>query len=128
MGDFTQIIGDQQDLTREQQKKAGTPLSGAMDDKIKQFLETLIQLIDSEEIDPYVPESFLNQEIYSGLSEEWKEKSDLALINIASQIQQIDQFYRSNQTPDSSPQLQSMVEALWEMKQRIEEHHDVFKF
>ena len=91
-------------------------------------MKTLIGILDSGEIDPYEPKTFLNMDVYESLDEQWQDKVDLALVNISNQVRLIHEFHVSNDTPDESPQLQTMVEHLWEMKQRIEEHYDVFKF
>ena len=130
MADFHDTIKAHQgsDLTTEESKKAGQPVAGTMDDAPKNYLKDLIKLIESGEIDPNDQNTFLVEEIYKDLPEEWREKTDLALLNIANQIRLIYDFYTHNETPEESPQLQTMIEHLWDMKQRIEEHHDVFKF
>ena len=117
-------------MSFKDQKTAGTPVAGDMDDEHEHFLETLFGLIDSGEVDVYDQESFLNRDIYNHLDDEWREKVDLSLANIAHQIRLIDEFRQHEDAPESSPQLQTMVEQLWQMKQQIEidEDHDVFKF
>lgn len=67
-------------------------------------------------------------DIYNTLDEAWQDKADLSLQNIAGQVRIIAEFMASKETPDESPQLQTMVEQLWQSKQQIEKHHDVFKF
>ncbi len=116
------------DLTIEEQKSAGVPLSGALDTEYKNFLQTLKKLLDDGTIDPFDPQTFLNAGVYNDLDEEVQEKADLALVNIAHQIRLIHGFLESSETPDESPQLQTMVEQLWEMKQKIEIDNDVFVF
>jgi len=128
MADFNSIMAQKQNLSEDDQKKAGAPVSGGIGDKYKEFLKTVIGLIDSGEINVLDPQSFLNKDVYDGLDEGWKEQTDLALVNITQQLRMIDEFYRSKKTPDESPQLETMIEQLWQTKQRIEETHDVFKF
>ncbi len=125
---FTQALADHQDLPVDDQKKAGQPVTGTIDEEHTNFLKTLIALIDSGEIKVGDPQSFLKHDVYDGLEEQWKDKTDLALNNISDQVSLIHEYWISKQTPNDSPQLQTMVEQLWQMKQRIEEHHDVFKF
>lgn len=115
-------------LTDAQQKSAGTPIAGTMSKEHRDFLHTIKTLIDAGEIDPYDQQSFLREEVYNDLDESWQEKTDLALINIAHQLRLIHEFLERSDTPDESPQLQTMVEQLWQMKQQIEGQHDVFKF
>jgi len=84
-------------------------------------------LLDSGEINPEEPKSFLKQEIYENLDDEWKDKVDLSLANIANQIRLIAEAHKQAGS-ENAVQLQTMVEQLWQMKQQIEEQHDAFKF
>jgi hypothetical protein len=86
------------------------------------------KLLESGEIDVTKPETFLHKDVYDKLEPEWKAKTDLIMVNVATLLGHIYDFYKSKQTPDASPQLGSMIEELWQMKQRIEVHADVFKF
>lgn len=115
-------------LSEAAQVKAGTPITGDMGDEYKRFAATVSALLEKGEIDVTKPETFLNQSVYDGLDEEWKAKTDLTMLNVATLLAHIYEFYKSKQTPDACPQLATMIEQLWEMKQRIETHADVFKF
>jgi len=115
-------------VSDEEQILAGRALTGSMEEKHNQFIKDVIRLIDSGEINLMNPRSFLKIDVYEKLDEEWRDKTDLALINIANQLSNIIEFFKSKKTPDESPHLQTMIEQLWIMKQRIEEHYDVFKF
>jgi len=128
MADFATSMAHPTNLTEEEQKKVGQPLRGDMDDEHKNFCTTITKLFESGAIDVTKPETFLNQEVYDKLEPEWKTKTDMALMNIATLLNHIYGFYKSKQTPDACPQLASMIDQLWEMKQRIETHADVFKF
>ena len=128
MADFSTIMGAHDDLSEEQQKHAGQAIGGAMGNEHTNFLQAVIGMMDRKEIDSSQPQSLLNHDVYDALPEEWRDKVDLALINIADQLRLIEEFYRSTATPNAAPQLQTMIEQLWQMKQRIEETHDVFKF
>ncbi|MFA7681920.1 MAG: hypothetical protein WCX61_02720 [Candidatus Peribacteraceae bacterium] len=128
MDNFTSIMAKQTGMTEKEQQKAGQAISGDMGEEHSAFAKTLKKLVDAGEIDPLNPRTFLKQDVYDSLPEEWQEKTDLALMNIANQLVRIVDFWSSKETPDASPQLQTMIEHLWQMKQRIEEHHDVFKF
>lgn len=128
MPDFAQTMAQPADLTEAQQVKAGAPMKGDMDDDHKRFAATVSKLLENGTIDVTKPESFLNQSVYDSLEPEWKSKTDLATMNIATLLTHIYEFYKSKQTPDACPQLANMIEELWQMKQRIEIHADVFKF
>jgi hypothetical protein len=128
MADFNTLMQEHQDLPEDQQKKAGQAIAGKMDIDVEEFLHKLLDLIENKTIDPTHPETFINTDVYDIMPQEWKGKTDLALLNIAAQITRIVDFYTSKETPNESPQLQTMIEGLWLMKQRIEEKYDVFKF
>ncbi|MDD5055241.1 MAG: hypothetical protein PHZ00_03145 [Candidatus Peribacteraceae bacterium] len=115
-------------LSEAAQKQAGQPIGGDMGDQEKNFCITITKLFERSEIDVTKPESFLNKDVYDRLEPEWKTKTDLSIGNIAILLNHIYEFYKSKQTPDACPQLATMIKQLWEMKQRIEVHADVFKF
>lgn len=127
MNDFVAKVANAKDLTVDEQKKAGTPVSGAMDSEYVHFLATLKTMLKDGEIDPFDPKSFLKMDVYNGLDEEWQDKADITLQNIAGQLRMLSQ-YLAGDNPEESPQLKTMVDQLWQTKQVIEEHHDVFKF
>lgn len=128
MPDFAQAIEDHKDLPEDAQKKAGQAIAGKMDDEHAAFLQTLLKMLDDHVLNTVDPESFIKRDVYDTMPQEWKGKTDLALINIADQVRRIEEFYISKHTPNESPQLQQMIEELWQMKQRIEETYDVFVF
>ena len=125
---FLKKVTEQVDLSIEDQQKAGTPLTGTMDPKLEKFLHDLIKLIDEKQIDPYVPDSFLNKDVYDQLDEKWQGKVDLALVNMVDLVRKIEEYFRSKQTPNECPQYENMLVTIIQMKERLEEHHDVFKF
>ncbi|OGJ60037.1 hypothetical protein A2635_02560 [Candidatus Peribacteria bacterium RIFCSPHIGHO2_01_FULL_51_9] len=126
--DFFKMMSEPPTLSTEEQKQAGKPSQGKMSEEHKKFLQTVIALIDSGQIDPYAPESLLNKQIYDSLDEPDQGKIDQALLNIADMVRMIEEFFRSTETPDESPQLQEMIDYLWQIKQRAEKVHDIFKF
>ena len=128
MADIRKLAAQYKDLSEEEQKKAGKAIAGKMDPKHEEFLKVLIKMLDEKTIDTSKPETFINQDVYALMPQEWKGKTDMALINIAEQIDRIANFFRSKETPNESPQLQQMISSLWLMKQRIEDTYDVFKF
>lgn len=128
MADFLQTIGQQQPLSEADQKKAGQSVGAKMGEEHEAFMKTILRMLDAKEIDALKPQSFLKMDIYNRLDEMWKGKVDLALINIATLLGHIVDFRLSKKTPDESPELESMISSLWQMKQRIEDTHDVFKF
>lgn len=128
MADFLATIGQQIPLSEAAQVKAGQSTASKMGTKHESFMKEVLRLIDSKEIDLNKPQSILKMEVYNALDEEWQSKVDRALINVCNLLSHIVAFRISKKTPDESTELQSMIEYLWQMKQRIEETHDVFKF
>lgn len=128
MPNITQLAKQYQDLPEDEQKKAGAAIAGKMDPKVEEFLKGLLKLLDEKQIDTSNPDSFIKRDVYDTMPQPFQAKTDMALVNIADQVRRIEEFYKSTQTPNESPQLQAMIEGLWQMKQRIEEHYDVFKF
>jgi hypothetical protein len=128
MSKFDDKLREYKDLSESAQKQAGKAIAGDMKIDHANFLKTMIGLLDKGDIVASDPQSFLKKDVYDALSEEWKDKVNLSLINIAEQIRLIENFYRSEKTPNSSPHLETMIEHLWQMKERIEKEHDVFKF
>ncbi len=129
MADFHAAIAQHKDLSEEAQKKAGQATGSDMDQKHKAFLASLIAMLDRKEIDASIPSSLINQDVYSKLPQQSKDAVDYSLLNVADQLRRIEDYFRSTQTPNASPQLQTMIEHFWDMKSRLEEKHgDVFKF
>lgn len=128
MADFAAAMANPTELSEAAQVKAGAPILGDMGDEYKHFAVTISTLLENGSLDVGKPETFLNKSVYDGLDQEWKGRADMAMMNVATLLSHIYDFYKSKQTPDACPQLATMIEQLWDMKQRIETHGDVFKF
>lgn len=129
MTDFAAAIAEHKNISEEAQKKAGQATGSDMDAKHKQFLADLIGMLDRKEINSSAPASFLKEENYVKLDEEAKNSVDYALLNLSDELRHIEWYFRSKTTPNASPQLQTMIEHLWNMKSRLEEKYgDVLKF
>ena len=123
------LYDEHKDLGEDAQKQAGKAIAGTMRPEIEAFLNALLGLLEKKEIDPGNPKSFLNAAVYDALGETDKDKIDLALINLGHMLEDVIEFRLSKLTPDSSPQLETMIAALLQTKTRIEEKvGDVFKF
>jgi hypothetical protein len=126
---FATVLKQFSSVSPEQEAIAGKAIAGAMDDDVEAFMKQILELLEQKRLDPWDPQTFLKHEVYDSLPQEWKDHTDLALLNIADLLRLIVEFRVSKKTPDSSPQLQTMIKQLWAMKQRIEAHgHDVFIF
>ncbi len=128
MTDFMTQMTANADLSLAEQKSAGAALGGDMGQKHKDFVKNLSTMIEAGKIDPSSIQTILNKEVYDHLNEVVKAKVDYALPNIAILLTHVIGFYRSKQTPDACPQLETMIEQLWEMKERLEVHRDIFIF
>lgn len=129
MTDFVTQIAQQPKISERKQVELGKAAGNDMGSVHKDFLAQIIAMLDRKEIDVGKPESFLNIGIYDRLPQAIRGKVDFAMVNIADQLRRIEEFYRSKKTPNASPELQTMIEHLWQMKDRIEtQYGDVFKF
>lgn len=129
MSDWISTVKGSPQLSDDAQKKMGQAGGNDMDDEHKKFLAVLIGLLDRKEIDAMAPSSFVKQKQYEALPEEARDAVDYALVNLADQIRHIEEFFRSKATPNASPELQSMIEHLWQMTSRLElKYGDVLKF
>ena len=128
MADFLHKLQKHKDLPVESQKAAGRAIAGKMSPAHEQFLKEVIALIDQGAIDSRKPRSCIKEDVYASMPKPWQAKVDKALPNIVDQLRFIENFYRSKQTPDASPQLETMIAHLWQMKEKIEKEYDVFKF
>lgn len=129
MADLTSLYDAHKDLSDADAIKAGKASEGVMGDDHSNFVKAIATMLQNGDINPFQPETFLKRENYDQLTEDSKAKVDLSMMNIADLLRHIADFYLSKETPDSSPQLETMIEQLWVMKERVEQQHgDVFKF
>lgn len=128
MADMKSLYDEHADLSEADQKKAGKAIAGSMGHEHTEFVKLVCDMLTKKEIDPALPETLLNKDVFAQLSEEAKSAVELALVNIVDQLRHVAEFYLSKETPDASPQLQNMIEQLWHMKERVEMRYgDVFK-
>jgi hypothetical protein len=129
MADLTSLYDEHKDLSDADAMKAGKAIQGTMGDAHTDFVKLISKMLQAGEINPFEPETFLKNENYDKLSEEQKSQVNLSMVNVADLLRHVADFYLSKETPDASPQLQTMIEQLWEMKERVEKTYgDVFKF
>ncbi len=129
MTDLASLMGQHKDLSEEDQKKAGQAIAGKMEPRHYDFLKALTAMLKEEKINIHNPETFFKKETYDELDAGARSKVDLATVNIADLLRHIAEFYLSKKTPDESPQLQTMIEQLWTMKERVEKQYgDVYIF
>ena len=129
MADMSSLYGQNKPLSEEQQKQIGKSPAGAMGNLHTSFVKTVAELIQSGSINVYDTATFYNPGAYEALSEETRGQVDLAVINIANLLHHIADYYLSKETPNASPQLQQMIEELWQMKDRLEgKYGDILKF
>jgi hypothetical protein len=127
MPDFHSSITKHTDVNPDVVARMNAPVTGAMDEEHTKFLARIIKLLDEKKIDVSVPTSFLNADVYAQLGEAEQRQIDVALPNIADQVRLIEGFFRDTKTPNACPQLQTMIEHLWQMTRRLEERYDVLK-
>ena len=127
--DLHALIAKHKHLSEEAQMKAGQSKATPMPEEHKKFVATVVSLVERGEIDLHNTDSFMNQTAYGKLSDEQKGEIALAVVNLATEIEHIYEFFKSKQTPNESSELQHMVEYAWQKVQKIEAScGDVFKF
>jgi hypothetical protein len=129
MADIASLYDQNKDLPEEQQKKIGQSPAGPMGDEHTNFVKTIARMIKGGEINVYQLETFYNPGVYDKLTQQQKDEIGPAMVNIADQLRHVAEYYISKQTPDASPQLEQMIEALWQMKDKVEQKYgDILKF
>ncbi len=129
MTDLSSLYDEHKDLSDADAAKAGKAIAGSMGDEQTSFVKLISELITTEQINPFQPETFFHKDIYDALPTESKQQVDLATMNIADLLRHVADFYLSKETPNASPQLENMIEQLWVMKERVEKQYgDVYKF
>jgi methylaspartate ammonia-lyase len=129
MDDLTSLYSQHANLPEAKQVQAGKAIPGTMGDDHTEFVQLIAKMIKDKTIDVHQPETFLHKDVFDALDEISRSKVEQAMVNIADQLRHVADFYLSKETPDSAPQLQTMIEHLWQMKDRVEkEFGDVFIF
>lgn len=126
---LTTLAEEHKNLSDTAATQAGKAIAGSMTEEHTNFVKTVTALLKSGKVNVHKPETILNAPVYSSLPFSIRGKVDLAAVNVADQLRRVSDFYLSKQTPDASPQLETMIEHLWQMKKRVEERYgNVFIF
>lgn len=129
MTDLQSLYDEHKHLPEDAQKQAGKAIAGAMKPELEAFLNTVLRLLEKGTIEAANPKTFLNAAVYEKLPQQDKDSTDLSLMNLGHMLEDVIGFRLSKLTPDSSPQLETMIAGLLQTKTRIEEKvGDVFKF
>ena len=111
----------------KEQERLGVPQATPLTDAHTDFLKEVLRLLDQKKIDIKRPETFIHQSVYDGLSPEWKTKVDMVVPNIISLLERIMDLHARPEN-DASHEMKNLVDTLWQAKERIESHADVFVF
>ncbi len=129
MADMQSLYDEHKHLPEDAQKQAGKAIAGSMKPELEAFLNAILDLIKNGSIDAKDPKTFLNAAVYDALPQADRDQADLALGTLGDLLLHVVEFRLSPQTPDSSPQLETMIAGLLQTKTRIEDKlGDVFKF
>jgi len=128
MADFVQSIKQHANTPDDAHKRLGRAKAGDMSQKHTDFAVKLSGLIREKKIDPKNTDTFLNMSVYQSLNADLKLTVDRMLPNIATLLSHIAGFYDSKETPNASPELENLIETLWQMVERVEAESDVFVF
>lgn len=122
---FQKVIKEHQDtdISESTQQELNKPLGTQISDDKKDYIKEILKLLDSKEIDPFVPETILNKKIYDALSEENKGKVDTTLRNLADMLRMVKELYEKEGADNF--QVESMIESIKLTKDRIESQSDI---
>lgn len=116
---------DNAHIAPEVQSMLNQPLSGAaMSEEDQAFLNLILGKIEDKTINLYSPSSLLNNPVYDALSEMEKGKADQNAMILLTRIRELYDLTRVSKEP--SYQLSNMVDSLRLIKNRMEEHGDLF--
>lgn len=115
------------DPSEAEQQRLGKPRAASLSDEHTDFLKNLIDLIDAGKIDTKDSQSFINDEVYAGLADDVRAKTDQAIPNIITLLERIMDLH-AREEDNASFEMKNLVETLWQAKERIEQHADVFIF
>lgn len=90
-----------------------------VEDKDKEFMETVIELIKNGTIDLYRAETLMNKEVYDKLDDKSKGTADINAIPLLGELRQIEMLYRTGN--QESYQIQNLIHRVRLTKERIEE-------
>ena len=107
----------------ETQKMINTPESDptGIEDSDLEYIEKVINMIDSKRIDPFVPATLLNLPVYEELGEDAKSAVDINGFNLLAEIRQIKVLWDSGDR--DSFQIQNLVHRMRMTKQRVEKEY-----
>lgn len=87
-----------------------------------EILRIILRLVDAKTINPLRPESLIKHDqrnAYTMLPDEERRTVDVSLVNMCTQLQHIVEFHRSPHTPDESVELETMIDHLLDMRERL---------
>lgn len=110
----------EQGLPEDEQVKLGKPLAddSGVSSEDMEFLQMLVNKIESKEIDLFVPSSLLNEPVYNGLDEEAQGKADYNALNLLSTIRQMYKLWQAGER--ETYQIQNLVHQVRITKERLE--------
>ncbi len=116
---------DNATIAPEVQSMLNQPLSGgSMSGEDQAFLNLILGKIEDKTINLYSPSSLLNNAVYDALPEMDKGKADQNAVVLLTRIREIYNLTQISKEP--SYQLVNMVDSLRLIKNRMEEHGDLF--
>ena len=116
---------DNAHIAPEVQSMLNQPLSGGtMSEEDQAFLNLILGKIEDKTINLYSPSSLLNNAVYDALPEMDKGKADQNAVVLLTRIREIYNLTQISKEP--SYQLVNMVDSLRLIKNRMEEHGDLF--
>lgn len=117
-------------IDAETQSRLNAPMKKeeGLDEDEKQYLEKVVGMIESGEIDLAVPSSLLNEGVYNELAPEAQSKVEMNTRTMVHNLRMIKELYDHTDYETESHQMETMLEQLKQMVGRIESvNGDVLK-
>ncbi len=112
-------------IPTEVQSMLNQPLkTGGMSAEDQTFLDFILAKIEDKSIDLHGPSSLLNLPVYEKLDEMERGKADQNAMILLTRVREIHDLTQISKEP--SYQLENMVASLRQIKNRLEEHGDIF--
>ncbi len=117
---------DNQSIADDTQKRLNAPLAGGqITGEDREFLDMIMKMVEEGQIQLYVPNSLVNDDVYDSLPQEGKAKADMSCVAMLAKIRDIVNLEKANF--DTNVQVLNLVHSLRLNKENMEEHSgDIF--
>ena len=116
----------EQEIDEKTQAKINEPLTSEKRIiPLEHFIQDVVEKLENNTIDPYMPSTLFNKEVYENLSEADEGRADMAARNICAMLMQVKNLWDLNH--ERSTAMVDIIQSIKLSKARVEEEiGDVF--